>query len=356
MNKRIVKLLCFIIFAFLSANFIIIPIMSNETVNIVLNGEELTFDVSPQIIDNRTLVPIRGILEALGANVDWDNYTQTITATKDDTVITMQINNVIMLINGEESVLDVPPQLVNDRTLAPVRAAAESLNASVEWNNDTRTVVITTATPPTRRPARDPSTGAILGYDDDGIAELQFNARHLFEQTILPAEVFAYADWVAERIKHSNTDAIKEFIFEIWELAVANVMLDDMIFSGGERPVTANEWWAFWEHVDENRIQLYLTDDHIVNVAVEEFNVNTTAVIIDLLNTNLALLSTHIGIAYNEIMGLRFFTLERSLGFLEDGIIPYMFCFITADSRGTISVIENDRQAFIDAIGSIMLP
>jgi len=119
------------------------PVMAEDAIKVLLNGKELEFDVSPQIIGDRTMVPMRKIFEELGAKVEWEEETRTITATAEDSVIIMQIDNVVISVNGEEIVLDVPPQLVEDRTLVPVRAVAESLDAIVEWDEDMRTVTIT---------------------------------------------------------------------------------------------------------------------------------------------------------------------------------------------------------------------
>ena len=119
------------------------PVIADEGIRVLLNGAELTFDVPPQLINDRTMVPMRRIFEALGAKVEWEGETQTIRATKDGVDIIMQIDNATMSVNGRYFTLDVPPLLINSRTLVPVRAVAESLEANVEWSNATNTVMIT---------------------------------------------------------------------------------------------------------------------------------------------------------------------------------------------------------------------
>ena len=121
--------------------YILIP--DPNYVSVELNSEPLGFDVAPVMESDRVLVPMRAIFEALGATVNWTDYTQTATATKDNDVITLQIDNNIMTKNGEQITLDVPARLVNDRTLVPIRAVAEGLNAQVDWIDETNTVVIT---------------------------------------------------------------------------------------------------------------------------------------------------------------------------------------------------------------------
>lgn len=120
---------------------------SDEEVLVMLNGDILEFDVQPQIINGRTMVPMRKIFESMGAGVAWEDSTQTITATKQNTTVVMQINNNVMLVNGNPTILDVPPQLVDSRTLVPVRAIAESFDIDVIWDEVTWTVMLSTYIP-----------------------------------------------------------------------------------------------------------------------------------------------------------------------------------------------------------------
>ena len=113
-----------------------------EDIAIFCNGEELPFDQPTMEENARLLVPMRGIFEALGAEVEWNNEDKSVTAVKEETVITVQIDSTEMSKNGDEIVLDTPPRLVGGRTLVPVRAVSEALDARVEWTEDLRRVVI----------------------------------------------------------------------------------------------------------------------------------------------------------------------------------------------------------------------
>ncbi len=116
------------------------------------NGQNLDFTdeqgnvVNPKIINNRTMVPMRKIFETFGAKVEWDGTTKTITATKEDTIITLQINNTLAKVtqNGveREILLDSEPTIVDNRTLVPVRFIAESLDKTVGWDQWDKTVII----------------------------------------------------------------------------------------------------------------------------------------------------------------------------------------------------------------------
>lgn len=143
MKKVFQKIVSGVIMVSVLASLLCFPVMADENITVLLNGEELEFDVPPQMIEDRTMVPMRKIFESLGAEIEWDDATQTVTAAQGDAVVIMQIGNAVISVNGTEIELDVPPQLVDDRTLVPVRAVAESLNAQVEWDDATQTVIIT---------------------------------------------------------------------------------------------------------------------------------------------------------------------------------------------------------------------
>ena len=114
-------------------------------VTVTFNGEELEFDVPPQIMNSRTMVPLRAIFEKMGAEVDWENDTQTVTATKGDTVVVLVIGDQFPTINGEVVEIDQPGVIVDSRTLAPLRFVAEAFGGEVDWIGETWTATITLA-------------------------------------------------------------------------------------------------------------------------------------------------------------------------------------------------------------------
>ena len=115
-----------------------------DEISVLLNGERLEFDVAPIIVENRTLVPFRAIFEALGMEVDWDNQTRTAIGSNEDVTIEIPIDSYSAYVNGEPIDLDVPALLHNERTLVPIRFVAENSGANVEWDGESRTVVIFT--------------------------------------------------------------------------------------------------------------------------------------------------------------------------------------------------------------------
>lgn len=114
-------------------------------VDLYVDGSELQTDVEPTIINSRTLVPLRAIFEALDADVQWDNSTQTATAQKDGTTVQVTIDDTTAYVNGQAHTLDVPARLINSRTMVPARFVSEALDSRVLWDNNTETVYVITA-------------------------------------------------------------------------------------------------------------------------------------------------------------------------------------------------------------------
>jgi len=138
-KKNLVALV--VVLFLLSCSVVAIAI---EPIGVTVNGRALVMETQPVVRDGRTLVPLRAIFEALGASVEWDARTQTITGKRNGTTVTLQIDNPVARINNNAVSLDTPPTVISGRTMVPTRFIAESLGAKVVWNGLTRTVSITT--------------------------------------------------------------------------------------------------------------------------------------------------------------------------------------------------------------------
>ena len=114
--------------------------LNANTIPVFVDGVQIDFDQQPIIQEDRTLVPLRGVFEALGATVYWNNDTRSVTAYKDGTTVELAIGSSTMYVNGQPRYLDVAGQIINDRTMVPLRAISEAFGAIVYWDNDTRTV------------------------------------------------------------------------------------------------------------------------------------------------------------------------------------------------------------------------
>lgn len=126
----------------LTATMFALPINAKEPITLLLDGKELKGDANPVIIKGTTLVPLRVIFEGLGAEVDWHAQTKTIKAVKGNRVITLKINQKQATVNKKIVNLSVPAQIINGKTLVPGRFVAESLGATVKWDEMYRQVAI----------------------------------------------------------------------------------------------------------------------------------------------------------------------------------------------------------------------
>lgn len=112
---------------------------------VFLNGKLLTFDVPPTIVDGSTLVPLRKIFEELGATIEWNGDTRTVTAVKGDTNIVYKVGNSTAIRNQETLQLSVPGQVIDGSTMVPLRFVSEALGATVGWEGQSQTIVISSA-------------------------------------------------------------------------------------------------------------------------------------------------------------------------------------------------------------------
>jgi len=128
-------IIIFAIFAFIVAfnN----PAMAAQ---VYIDGQKL--DVATASESGTTLVPLRAIFQALGATVDWDGSTQTVTATKSQTTVKLQIGDKTAYKNGQPVTLQVPGKVVSGNTMVPLRFVSEALGADVDWDGSTQTITI----------------------------------------------------------------------------------------------------------------------------------------------------------------------------------------------------------------------
>ena len=117
----------------------------NDEITVFVDGSKVDFDQKPYIESNRTLVPMRAIFEALGANVIWDGEKRSISVSKGGYEIYLDVGSNKMNVNGEVKNIDVPAKLINNRTMVPLRAISEALASIVNWYPETRAILINNA-------------------------------------------------------------------------------------------------------------------------------------------------------------------------------------------------------------------
>lgn len=162
-------------------------------ITVTVDGSAVQFDSEPAVQAQRVLVPLRKVCEALGARVEWEQDSQTIYMQKRDRYISMVLGGTSMSVNGTAYALDVPSVAENGRTLVPLRAIAQAMDADVQWNQEKQMVVITSKQGDHQIQDHwdtftktDPETGKllytentvypVLAHSDDSSAIAQINA------------------------------------------------------------------------------------------------------------------------------------------------------------------------------------
>lgn len=116
-----------------------------QSIQVEINGDAVIFpDVQPRMVGTVVMVPLRTVIERMGGTIGWDQTTQTATCNVDGKDIVLNIANSEATVDGQMRYLDLPPRIVGDRTLVPMRLFGDTLGNTVAWNADTDLLAITT--------------------------------------------------------------------------------------------------------------------------------------------------------------------------------------------------------------------
>lgn len=116
--------------------------IQNSDIYVQFQDKILGFETPPVIEDGSTLVPMRFLFEQMGADVEWNQETQTATATLNNTAVTFAIDDTEAEVNNTPATMDVPARLINDKTMVPLRFLSEEMGFDVSWDADSRTAII----------------------------------------------------------------------------------------------------------------------------------------------------------------------------------------------------------------------
>jgi len=179
-NKRAITILFCIIFSI--CQMISISAQSSDIITVTLDGKLIDFDVPPQSVNGRTMVPMRAIFEELGAKVTWIQETKEVIAEKGDKVIKLKVGSADAYINDKLIKLDAAPCSFGGRTLVPVRFIAESMGLIVDWDNENKRVIINTP----ENKAKDK-----VSIQSNGLPEFNNN----YEIKIIHEQPLPYWEW-----------------------------------------------------------------------------------------------------------------------------------------------------------------
>ena len=348
----------------------------DRPIRVMVDGAELAFDVDPVIENDRTLVPMRLIFEALGAKVDWDEATRTALAVKGDVKISITIDSAELMKNSKAVALDAPARLIGGRTLVPVRAVSEGMGAKVDWDEVSRMVQIVTSEEPsqpekpeeqekpdkTQKPAeqekpieqdsKDPGPYIPDGFVD--FAELsdvdmaalkaRYNnlIRYDFEQLSLPRAVIIEHTSFAKEIKNKSKTA-ESLARDVWNKIVISHLLEIQ---------TNSETNYYIGDIDGDELyETYLSIVKKAGLAAEDqFDISFETLangypmmLVTFRNTDTLMACKFLGAVAMPNGTVRYFTAETDL-VNKDNLY---FCEVTKTKRGTIGLMGFEKEEFI---------
>ncbi len=181
---------------------------SVEGIGVMVSSNYIYSDVPPTIIDGRTLVPMRAIFEALGATVGWDASSATATAELNGNVLKITENATVAYMNDEELTLDVPAQILNGRFVVPVRFVSESFNAKVDWDEYAHIAYITPGVKPPKITKQDGYALVASSSASESSAEhFDWKSYDSDPNTLWSAQGEHYVDYVFD--KEYTIDAVE---------------------------------------------------------------------------------------------------------------------------------------------------
>lgn len=152
-RDRKVRIVAFIVLAFFTVNalLVIFPALlakadesAKTYVSVTLDGEYINFDALPYIVNQRTIVPVRFLMEALNAEVSWDSEKRKVTIVGEGVKMELYADSTKAYLNGKGVTLDVSAEIRYDRVFVPLRFVSENMGLTVGWNGASKTVVLKT--------------------------------------------------------------------------------------------------------------------------------------------------------------------------------------------------------------------
>lgn len=194
----------------------------SDVVTVTVDNEAVVFeDQQPVIIEGHTLVPVRAVFEKAGATVEWDQPTQTATISNDEYVVTIKYGDNVMYRNGEAVELEQPADVINNRTMIPVRAIAEAMNYSVTWDGHHSLILVSTTGKPYRA----------FAFLKTGFRTLEDQAEFYSDGSAL-YDIDLDGDGVTEQIEFSRSD-------DLFDDSTPVLMINGIDYTAGLGSITS---------------------------------------------------------------------------------------------------------------------
>lgn len=208
MRKTAFFFIAFFVLSFLPINTLYAASNGYPTMEINVNGQRIHLDTPAIVLNNRTMVPVRGVFEKMGADVEWYTGTTKIVVTLGNTQVVLNMGKTSATVNGEIKYMDVPPVVINNRTLIPLRFISESIGMWVGW---VQGVALATITHPDY--FNNLPSNRVLGYttndylgDNSSYQSFTTNASNISEIATFSYSIDNYGN--LKKIGESQSDAV----------------------------------------------------------------------------------------------------------------------------------------------------
>lgn len=171
---------------------------AESDISISVNGELITPEQPPVVINERTLVPVRAVCEALGLNVDWKPKYQEIIISRGSDFVKLGIDYHTINVNDSLSYIDTAPTLVNGVTCVPIRYVVEPFGAAVDWNAETRTVVVYEHSPDEPAATPTPSQKPVQNTDAENKTDISTAPTPSFSEKAFSFYYQSEDEWAFE--------------------------------------------------------------------------------------------------------------------------------------------------------------
>lgn len=272
------------------------PVSADDGISVEVNGEKIDFtgDRAPVIIEGRTLVPFRAVFEKMGAEVKWFGDTKLCEASLGGIVCDIEIGSKTVRIGDLSTVeSDVPAQIIDGRTMVPLRVLSEVLGAEVEWNADEKKVSIT---PPAVYDNELPDE-LDIEFVDASAENREKNASVSYSYPVVTDKVLFTAREKlnklmrsdAEEIAHSLADAAYENMNEAVTCETSytgGILSVKYTTSGGIMESNINYAVIFGTHIDNDKLGQYIQTakapdkadkQSVHNYTIKEYGENKTS-------------------------------------------------------------------------------
>ena len=337
-----------VIGSFLSTAFAETPI------TVFVNDTKVSFDVEPVIENDRTLVPMRAIFEALNATVTWKSDTKTVVAEKDDVIIKITIDDCNLYKNDAVIPLDVPAKLIENRTFVPVRAISESFDASVSWDSETRQIHIKTTDKNTDGSNSAFSFSQLAPVDYANFKndwESIFRIR--FEQVDMPLAVLVDNEGFADQIRSGTleTSINPRYIWDLNMIFAATHIQDISGFTYLHDYESDDAYFdGYLDLIHDNKMESFYYFE-MYHLAPDEANVYG-AIFLEFYETDdpLANLCKYIAIVALPDNTIRYFTAETDWANKDN----LYLCEVTTTNRYVYYPIGFDSDSFLNGVLDVL--